>query len=197
LESGQPAFILRLMDAAHASAGEGVLPRADLLAKGLAVIRIFFGLIAFLNGLAKLFSFRNIELGPYKANLIDLPVTRRILDVNANSRGGDGTEVPGLKALVNDVFLEHWEISKVLITVVELGVGAALILGIATRGAALVGLGQHLFLQLLYLSSNRWLFEQPHEWLPLVVLALVPAGRIWGLDGRLVARDPRRRRWPF
>lgn len=35
------------------------------LAKGLAALRIFMGLILFTNGLAKLFSFRNIEIGPY------------------------------------------------------------------------------------------------------------------------------------
>jgi len=34
---------------------------------------------------------------------------------------------------------------------------------VATRAAALVGLGQQLFLQLIYLSSGRWMFEQPHE----------------------------------
>ena len=26
------------------------------------------------------------------------------------------------------------------------------------------------------------MWEQPHEWVPLVILALVPAGRVWGLD---------------
>jgi uncharacterized membrane protein YphA (DoxX/SURF4 family) len=34
-------------------------------ARGLAAFRIFFGLILFTNGLAKLFDFRTIELGPY------------------------------------------------------------------------------------------------------------------------------------
>ncbi|MGH9155619.1 MAG: hypothetical protein ACRD1K_07270, partial [Acidimicrobiales bacterium] len=63
-----------------------------------------------------------------------------------------------------------------------------LILGLASRGAALLALGQHAFLALLYASSNRWLFEQPHEYVPLIILALVPAGRLRGLDGRL--------RWP-
>ena len=37
-------------------------------------------------------------------------------------------------------------------------------------------------------------FEQPHEWVPLLILALVPAGRVWGLDRRLSRRRPR---WPF
>ena len=84
-----------------------------------------------------------------------------------------------------------------LITAVELGVEAALVVGLATRAAALVGLGQQLFLQLVYLSSGRWMFEQPHEWVPLLILALVPAGRMWGIDGRQLRRRPSLRRWPF
>ncbi len=173
------------------------LPDAAILAKGMAALRIFVGLIALLNGLAKLLNFRDIEIGVFKANLITLAETRQILEFEANGRGGTGTEVPGLKTLVNDVILANYSIAEVLITATELGVGVALVLGIATRAGALVGLGQHLFLALLYASSNRWLFEQPHEWVPLVILALVPAGRMWGLDARLVQRRPALRRWPF
>ena len=90
--------------------------------------------------------------------------------------------------------LPNWDVFQWLITAVELGAGLALILGLASRLAALVDLGQQLFLQLVYLSSARWMFEQPHEWVPLVILALVPAGRVWGLDARLWLRT---RRWPF
>jgi uncharacterized membrane protein YphA (DoxX/SURF4 family) len=191
------------------SAGEGMstsstqassrspLPDAAILAKGMAALRIFVGLIALLNGLAKLFNFRDIEIGVFKANLITLPETRQILEFETNGRGGTGTEVPGLKTLVNDVILANYSIAEVLITATELGVGVALVFGIATRAGALVGLGQHLFLALLYTSSNRWLFEQPHEWVPLAILALVPAGRMWGLDARVVQRRPALRRWPF
>lgn len=83
-------------------------------------------------------------------------------------------------------------------TALELGVGAALIVGLATRLAALLGLGQQLFLQVLYLSSNPWMWEQPHEWVPLLILFLVPAGRVWGLDRRFVGRGVRRLRdFPF
>lgn len=174
-----------------------LLPDARLLAKGLAALRIFVGLIALLDGLAKLFGFRDIEIGIYKANLINLDETRQILTLEANKRGGTGTEVPGLKSLVNDVILAHYSVAEVLITAAEIGVGLALVLGIATRAGALVGLGQHVFLALLYTSSNRWLFEQPHEWVPLLILALVPAARMWGLDARVVARRPARRKWPF
>jgi thiosulfate dehydrogenase [quinone] large subunit len=172
----------------------GALPDARLLARGLAALRIFFGLILFANGLAKLLEFRSVEVGPWKTFLINREGARNILDFEVNKRGGDGTDVPLLKSIVNDVLLPNWEVFQWLITAVELGAGLALILGLASRLAALVGLGQQMFLQLVYLSSSRWMFEQPHEWVPLVILALVPAGRVWGLDRRLWLR---RRRWPF
>ena len=173
-----------------------VLPAAGALAKGLAALRIFFGLIFLLNGLAKLLAFRTIEIGPYRSFLINRDESRQILDFEVNQRNG-GTDVPLLKSFTNDVILANWDVVQWLITAVELGVGVALVVGLATRAAALVGLGQQLFLQLVYLSSGRWMFEQPHEWVPLVILALVPAGRMWGLDGRLLRRRPSLRRWPF
>ena len=80
---------------------------------------------------------------------------------------------------------------------VELGAGGLLILGLATRLDALVDLGQQLFLALVYVSSNRWMFEQPHEYVPLIILSIVPAGRMWGLDARLVRDAPAFCRWPF
>jgi uncharacterized membrane protein YphA (DoxX/SURF4 family) len=159
--------------------------------RGLAAFRIFFGLILFSNGLAKLFEFRTIEVGPYSSFLINRGEARSILDFEVNRRGG-GTDVPLLPELVNDVILPSWDVFQWLVTALELGAGAALILGIASRGAALAALGQQLFLQLVYLSSGRWAFEQPHEWVPLLILALVPSGRVWGLDRRRADRG-----WPF
>ena len=170
---------------------------ATVLARGLAAFRIFFGLILFSNGLAKLFEFRTIEIGPYRSFLINKREARSILDFEVNQRNG-GTDVPGLPALVNDVILPNFDVFGWIVTAVKLGVGAALIIGLASRGAALIGLGQQLFLQLVYLSSGRWMFEQPHEWVPLLILALVPAGRVWGLDARFAHRGlARPRGFPF
>jgi uncharacterized membrane protein YphA (DoxX/SURF4 family) len=170
---------------------------ADLLGRGLAAFRVFFGLILFSNGLAKLFEFRSIEVGPYRSFLINKQEARNILDFEVNRRNG-GTDVPVLPDVVNDVILPNFDVFEWLLTCVELGVGAALIVGFATRGAALIGLGQQLFLQLVYLSSGRWMWEQPHEWVPLLILALVPAGRVWGLDARFGHRGVSRLRgFPF
>ena len=166
--------------------------------RALAAFRIYAGVVLFANGIAKLFEFRTIELGPYESFLINKAEARQILDFETNERGGDGTELPLLKDLVNDVLLPNWDVFQWLVTALELGAGAALIVGLASRAAALAALGQQLFLQLVYLSSARWAFEQPHEWVPLLILALVPAGRVWGFDRRLVGHGWRRfDRWPF
>lgn len=174
-----------------------------LVARGLAVIRIFFGIILLANGLAKVEpSLGRIDLGPYHANLVTRDGARGILNFEINERrireGAPlGTQVPGLKSFVNTVVLANWGVFQWVVVLVEVGAGLLLVLGLATRGAALIGLGQQLFLALVYASSNRWMFEQPHEYVPLLVLALVPAGRMWGLDARLVRDIPAFRRWPF
>ena len=174
-----------------------------LFAKGMAVIRVFFGIILFANGLAKVEpSLGRIDIGPYHANLITRDGARGILNFEVNERriregAPQGTQVPGLKWLVNNVVLANWGFFQWVVVLVEVGAGLLLILGLATRVAALIGLGQQLFLALVYFSSNRWMFEQPHEYVPLIVLAIVPAGRLWGLDGWLLRNNPALRRWPF
>ena len=173
------------------------LVRAQALGRGLAVLRIFVGIIFFANGLAKLTGERNVALGWYRGFLIVRNEARNILQFEVNERGGTGTQVPYLKQVVNDLILPNWGIVQWLVTATELGVGALLIVGLATRGAALIGLLFQLFLALVYASSNRWMFEQPHEYVPLFILAFVPAGRYWGLDGPVVRQWPSLRRWPF
>ena len=165
-----------------------------LLGRGLAVLRIFVGVIALTNGLAKLFSFREVNIGPYFGTLVDRPEARQILDFEVNQRGG-GTDLPLLPTLVNDIILPSYSVQQWFLTAAELGTGALLIVGLLSRGAALIVFGQHFFLQLVYFGSGRFAFEQPHEWLPPLILALVPAGLVWGLDGRL-ARNRPRVRWP-
>ncbi len=66
----------------------------------------------------------------------------------------------------------------------ELVVGGMLVLGALTRLVALIGL----LLALVFATRNRWAFEQPHEYVPLIILAIVPSGRVWGLGGLLLRR---------
>lgn len=166
---------------------------ANHLAKGLAALRIFVGTIFLANGLAKLFDFDKISIGPYTANLIDRDAARFILDFEVNRNpagGGEGTRIPLLKDIA-EVMLDNWGFFQWAITFAEVGVGLLLVIGLATRLAALGGLGQQLFLALVYATSNRWLFEQPHEYVPLLILVLVPAGRVWGLDTWAAVRTGR------
>ena len=161
-----------------------------LLARGLAALRIFVGVIALSNGLAKLFSFRMIDVGPYSVTLVDRPEARGILDGEAARN-----DLPLVPSIVNEVVLPSYDVMQWLLTFTELGTGALLILGLLSRGAALIVFAQHFGLQLLYFSSGRFAFEQPHEWVPPLILALVPAGLVWGLDGRL-GRNRDGLRWP-
>jgi len=167
-------------------------PAADpaLLARGLAALRIFVGVIALSNGLAKLFSFRMIDIGPYSGTLVDRPEARGILEGEAARN-----DLPLVPSIVNDVVLPSYDVMQWLVTFTELGTGALLILGLLSRGAALIVFAQHFGLQLLYFSSGGFAFEQPHEWVPPLILALVPAGLVWGLDGRL-GRNRDGLRWP-
>jgi uncharacterized membrane protein YphA (DoxX/SURF4 family) len=174
-----------------------------LFGRGMAVLRVFFGVILLANGLAKLDpDLGRIDVGAYHANLITRDGARGILNFEINQRqiregAPRGTQVPYLRSFVNDIVLANWGLFQWVVVAVEVVGGALLVLGLATRGAALVALGQQLFLALVYFSSNRWLFEQPHEYVPLFILAVVPAGRVWGVDGWLVRRVPAWRRWPF
>lgn len=172
-------------------------------AKGMAVLRIFFGLILLLNGMAKLDpDLGRIDIGWYHANLITQNGARGILNFEVNDRqvrkgAPKGTQVPGVKWITNEVILPHWNIFKWLVTFTEVTAGALLVLGLATRFAALWDLLFQLFLAAVYFSSNRWMFEQPHEYVPLIILALIPAGRMWGLDRLIIRRNPGLQRWPF
>lgn len=172
-----------------------LLPSARTLGKGLAVLRIFLGLVLLGNGLAKVFGINRIDVGPYEAFLIDSPTARSIVRFEGfqnTAGGGPGTQVPGLFRSLQFV-LDHWDVFGVLAAGLLLVSGTLLVLGLATRLGALLGLGFAVSLALLFASSNRWVFEQPHEYVPLLLLSIVPAGRVWGLDGALL----RRRRTPL
>jgi uncharacterized membrane protein YphA (DoxX/SURF4 family) len=179
------------------SADPGPLVSAAALGRGLAALRIYAGIVLFANGLAKLTGERNVEIGWYRGFLIVRDEARGILQFEVNKRDGTGTRVPYLKTIVNDHILPNWDVYQWIVTATEVGVGLLLIVGLASRGAALAALCFHLFLALVYASSNRWMFEQPHEYIPVLILAIVPSGRCWGIDGMLLRRYSALRRWPF
>ena len=83
----------------------GPMPLIDpiVFGRGMAVIRIFFGLILFANGLAKLDSgLGSINLGAYHANLVTRDEARSILKFEVNDRqirkdAPKGTQLPFLR----------------------------------------------------------------------------------------------------
>ncbi|MFN2507026.1 MAG: DoxX family protein [Acidimicrobiales bacterium] len=178
------------MTSAPATDGRIDEAQARRLARAVAVIRILIGTTFLTNGIAKLAGLHRIEVGPYLANLINRADARFILDaeVNTNARH----QLPLVGRITNDLVLPHWSLFGWGLTVVEIVAGVLLVAGLASRLGALVALGPAVFLFFVYFANDRWLPEQPLELVPLVLLALVPSGRCWGLDRSLAHRG-----WPF
>ncbi|HEV8628492.1 MAG TPA: DoxX family membrane protein [Acidimicrobiia bacterium] len=182
-------IISRIATPASASGPDPAVD-ARQLARGLAVIRILIGATFLTNGLAKLFDIHRVEIGPYLANLINRGDARFILDVEVNHNAQH--QLPLIGRVANDLVLPHWGLFSWLLTAVEITGGLLLVLGLASRLGALLALGPAVYLFFVYFANDRWLPEQPLELVPLLILALIPAGRWWGLDRRLA-----RSRWPF
>lgn len=182
----------RLVDDPAGERGVEVPVDARTLARGLAVIRILLGFTFFSNGLAKLFDFHRVAFGPVVGNLINREDARFILDIEVNKNSQ--RLLPLLRPLTNDLILPNFGLLSWVLTAVELAAGVLLLVGLAPRVGALLALGPVVFLTLVYLSSDRWLPERTIELVPLVMLAIIPTGYAWGLDGRL---NRRRRRWPL
>lgn len=79
--------------------------------------------------------------------------------------------------------------------VAELAIGLGLIFGVASRLAAVGGLLLIFPIWVMLWDTNQYLWTYPAEDLfPLLLLAIVPAGRTAGLDARLATRFGGR--WP-
>ncbi len=160
------------------------------LAGGFAALRIFFGLVWLSNGLAKLFDTGNYDWGFLSFNLITRGAARSI----ATNAAGKSQITP-LAAFYRDVVLPNWGFFGILSTIAELAVGLGLLLGIATRLAAVGGLLLITPIWLMLLHTNLYLWEYPLDLFPLLLLAIVPTGRTFGLDRALSARF--HSRWPW
>ena len=157
----------------------------QLMALGMVIIRVGFGLVFLTNGVAKLPGFGN-KIPPFKGFLIGYDGARSILEADTA-----GHPVAPYKWLVDNVLLAHFSIFGPLVTVTEIGVGLLLVLGAFTPLAALVGFTFIAHLQFANIHrGDKWLWEYAIEWMPLLSIALLRAGRYWGVDSRLARRFP-------
>jgi uncharacterized membrane protein YphA (DoxX/SURF4 family) len=150
---------------------------------GIAVLRVFFGIVFLSNGLAKFIpSLAHTSIG----FLIDSNGAKGILTFYAHHN-----QVGIYRSLVDQVILPNWGFFGPVEGLVEIAVGVLLVLGLFTVLAALVAALLQLHLQFASLFSNQWVFEYSVEWIPLLVLAAVGAGRWYGLDRRIGAATRR------
>jgi thiosulfate dehydrogenase [quinone] large subunit len=154
-------------------------------------LRIFTGLVFLTNGLAKVLNAGSFDLGFFSFTLITNASAKGIL-TNAAAKTG----IRPLGAFYQHAVLPAWGFWGVFLTLAELAVGIGLLLGIASRLAALGGLMLIAPIWIMLWHTHLYLWEYPAEDLfPLVLLAIAPAGRHLGMDRRLVGRFGRR--WPF
>lgn len=162
------------------------------IAKGLAAFRIFVGLVWLANALAKVVNQGSYDLGLASFSLISRDTARGLLE---SYTGPDSNAIAPLKSLYSDLVLANWGFFQWLLTAAELAVGISLVVGIASRLGPLLALALIFPLWVMVIDNGRYLFEWPLDIVPLAILAAVPAGRVWGQDGKLAARFGDR--WPF
>jgi uncharacterized membrane protein YphA (DoxX/SURF4 family) len=182
-----------MSDPTTASVRPATIPASpQSLARALAALRIFFGLIWLTNGLAKLIDVGAYDLGVATFGLLWLPQARFIAnDASAN------TFLTPLGEFFQSVVLPNYGFFGSFLTVVEIAAGLALLFGVLTRAAALgtLLLIGPIWLMYLFSAATQYLWTYPVDLLPLVLLAIYPSGRTFGFDGRLAARFGDR--WPF
>ena len=162
------------------------------IAKGLAAFRIFVGVVWLGNALAKVVNQGSFDLGVVSFGLISRDTARGLLE---SYTGPESNAIAPLKSVYRDLVLANWGFSQWLLTTAELVVAVSLVVGIASRLGPLLALALIFPLWIMVIDNRRYLFEWPLDIVPLAILAVVPAGRVWGQDHKLVARFGDR--WPF
>ena len=163
----------------------------------ILLLRVTFGLLFLSNGLAKLPGFEELDYAPFPGFLISYDGAENSLRHDTSNH-----PIPLYRDLVEDVVLENYTLFGVGLVATEIGIGVLLVAGAFSSAAALVG-----FFSLFHIwfanwgrydDRSLWAWEGPIEWLPLLALCFLAAGRFWGLDARIAAVLPARlRRWPL
>ena len=163
----------------------------QLMARAFTALRIFTGLVWMSNALAKVFDIGNYDWGFFSFNLITLGAARGIA-TDASAK----TYVAPLAALYRDVVLPNWGYFGAFLTAAEFAIGLGLLFGVASRLAAVGGLLLLTPIWVMLWDRGQYLWTYPAEDLfPLLLLAIVPAGRVLGVDNHLATRF--HGRWPF
>jgi uncharacterized membrane protein YphA (DoxX/SURF4 family) len=163
----------------------------ELMARAFAALRIFVGLVFLSNALAKIFDKANYDWGFFSFNLITNGAAQGIATDAAAK-----TNIAPLGALYQDFVLPNWGFFSLFLSVAELAIGLGLLFGVATRLAAVGGLLLLTPIWVMLWDRGQYLWTYPAEDLfPLLLLAIVPAGRIFGVDKSLAKRFGGR--WPF
>jgi uncharacterized membrane protein YphA (DoxX/SURF4 family) len=152
----------------------------------IAILRIFFGVVYFTNGLSKLVP--GIAHLPGGYFLIDADAARRIILHNAAHH-----PVAPYHDLVFQVLVPNWAIFGPLVGVTEMAAGLLLLVGLAAWVGALLAALLSLHVQFSD-ATGPWLYEYAVEWVPLLCLVFMKAGRTWGLDAIIGRGSPRWRR---
>ncbi|MDQ6774057.1 MAG: DoxX family membrane protein [Candidatus Dormibacteraeota bacterium] len=154
--------------------------------RAIAVMRIFFGIVYFTNGLSKFVP--GIAHLPGNYFLIDSQGALGIIQHNARHH-----PVTLYHDLVFNVFVPYWGALGPLIGLTEMAAGLLLIFGLASALGALVAALLSLHIQFSD-ANGPWLYEYAVEWVPLLCLVFMKAGAVWGLDRRFAVANPRWKR---
>lgn len=174
-----------------ASSSPATAPSPRLMAGAFAALRIFTGLVWLSNALAKVWDTKDYDLGVFSFNLIARGTAKSIL-----ADASDKTGIAPLGNLYQDLVLANWGFFAVFLTVTELAIGLGLVLGVASRLAPIGGLALLTPIWVMLWDRGQYLWTYPAEDLfPLLLLAIVPSGRVLGVDRALVRRFGAR--WPF
>jgi uncharacterized membrane protein YphA (DoxX/SURF4 family) len=178
------------------------VPRSEAIAsavgspwfgRAMAALRVYFGVVYLHNGIAKVLPavpnlWPDTPLG-FVINAEGNRSARSILEFEVITQQHP---VEPYRALVESVVLPNFGPFVFAIGALETVVGLLLIVGLLTPLAALIAAGMALHLQFATLWNDKWIYEYSLQWLPLLCLAALRAGRWHGLDARFVAT---RARW--
>lgn len=141
--------------------------------RALVVLRTFLGVVYLSNGLAKVFGFHNVSILFWKFYLINRPDALGIQKANSAAS-------PGFIRDVGNFVVDNWSVFQWLLTVGEVAVGIALILGLLSRITAIGGLGLALAPFIFTFGSHLWAYDYLFE--PILFITLITAGVLPRLD---------------